>query len=248
MPGFRGRQDPLLRLASSSGRRAPVPAGGIGISRVPRPADVSFGSAGTGIFGQLHWIDQWEITSAAVEVFETTFRPLPRSWNVTYNTHGQRYEVDYTVSGRDLTVVTAADLFANASVSFPGWLQIQYDYLIERVVTEYTEPTVVGIPWVRYPSGSTTRTMWFRLEGYSGTGSDITMAFDNSGGGITDTTGAGLAGGGYGSTIWTQALIRPWFDTTPPGGIRIEVGGVILYTTSDPITTNSGTPPTSYAG
>lgn len=107
-------------------------------------------------FGPPHGseIDQAEVTSDAADLFSLTHIPIDRSWNVTYNGVTQRNDVDYTIVGRTLTVTAPTDMFAAADPTYPGLLEVQYDYLLGG-----STPVVYGdISFQRSNTGSATVT------------------------------------------------------------------------------------------
>lgn len=170
MPGARPRRDPLIRLASASHRRAPQPPGSIGTAHIPRPADRSPGSsAGIGIFGEAHYIDQWDVSDDSEDTFALTFRPSLMSWNVSL---GRPLEngTDYTISGQTLTIVDPTTLFAAVASQDPPWvLQAQYDYL--RGLG--TDP-VDAIPFVPTCDATALKVNW-SLDIYSSSGTGVTF-------------------------------------------------------------------------
>lgn len=130
MPGARPRRDPFTRLASSVTRRSPVPAGGLGVTRLARVADRSSGNGAVGIFGQLHFIDEWDVADDSDDTFRTTHEPISGSWNLSLNGLVAE-EAEYTITGRTVTITDPTDLFLGADTQGSPWLmRIQYDYRV----------------------------------------------------------------------------------------------------------------------
>lgn len=107
----------------------PVPPSGLS-----RPGIVDYRDS-----GQLHKIDQFTVTDDATDTFTLRFEPLPDSWNVKL---GWPLEdgVDFTISGKTLTVLDPTELFRGIATNGSRTLHVQYDYLTAPTVN----PTTFG--------------------------------------------------------------------------------------------------------
>jgi hypothetical protein len=255
MPGKGHLPDLQERILKSLKANTNRTAGGLGSNASPgmtrdRIAATMRGSGQLATSARSSQIDAFEIVDDTDAAFTLTYTPIFDSWNVSLGWPLENV-TDYAITGRTLTIGDPVDIFRGTADNGPRILQVQYDYLsgVPTVPGDtYDAPEVVGVPWVVYPYVDTFRQIYFRLEGYSGDGSNIGMAFDNAGATAPPYTVNPAHPSGYGSTIWLAVLQRPWFLSTPPGGIEISVAGTLLYADTDPITTDSSSPPTSYSG
>lgn len=182
------------------------------------------GSGDEGLDARESKIDTFSVTGTGTSTFTLTFDPVDDSWNVSCS-WDLVSGVDYTISGRTLTVTAPATTFVGASPTYPKTLQAQYDYLAGVPVPPISGGTFVasGID-----GGFTGGTIQFTVPAHSA--GDLLLAAVSSTQPVTTPTGWSLAGvagsgtylhvfykvgaGGASSTFTTSAAGTTWYAST----------------------------------
>jgi hypothetical protein len=169
-------------------------------------------------------IQVWTLTTDGPQDLDLNFLPVYRSWNVKVGEVYQTDEVDFTVSGLVLSLLTAADARTDEVV------QIQYDYLSGQA-----QPSTNALD-LNVPYGSD----GWRYNAATGTASWFDQGFDDSawavGRAVIATTGVtnpytapftdgatGVAGSTAGVNTAAGSSSTLWIRRTFPAGTSITI-------------------------